>query len=415
MDNGLQDLYRRHFGQLLASITRLTGDMQLAEDSIQDAFVKAAKEWGNERAPAHAVAWLTTTARHCAIDHMRRVSTFNNRLSDVALLEELEHPKSVELSIEDDSAVVSDDMLRLIFTCCHPALHIEARVALCLNTVCGLRTDEIARAFIVTDATMSQRLWRAKTKIRDAGITYKVPDAHEREGRLDSVLAVIYLIFNEGWLPSHGTSGLRVDLAEEAMRLARLIRTLLPQQPNPSALLGFMLIQHSRRLARFDADGQLVLLRDQDRSLWDQRSLKEGLQLIRHIFHAGNGNSRYAIMGAIAATHASAPNTAATDWNEIATLYEHLMTLDPSAVVALNHAVAIGERDGAEAGLQQVMQLADSATMQRYYLFYSTQAEFLRRLKRDREAHAAYSRAIELVENQIEKAFLVSRAQSLKP
>lgn len=419
MGNGfqdqLQDLYRSHFGQLVASITRITGDMALAEDSIQDAFLTAAAAWPHNQVPEHAVAWLMTAARNNAIDQMRRATALSARLPDVAFMEALERPLSIKgANQEVKEEVLQDDMLRLIFTCCHPALNVEARIALCLNTVCGLRTTEIARAFIVTDATMSQRLWRAKTKIRDAGIAYRVPDNDELAVRLNAVLTVIYLIFNEGWLTRSGEVGLRIDLNQEAIRLARLVTKLMGNDSEARALLGLMLIQHSRHDARFDESGQLVLLPDQDRRRWDQPSAAEGMQLIHRVFDAGDGNSRYAIMGAIACEHARAKTAAATNWNEIATLYEHLMELDPSAVVRLNYAVAIGERDGPEAGLQQVMQLAESTTMQRYYLFYSTQAEFLRRLHRSEEAHAAYLSAIDLTQNSIEQAFLQRRISSMK-
>lgn len=412
MNSELQTLYRSHFGQLVASITRITGDIGLAEDSIQDAFLKAAHKWSNQPLPDHAAGWLTTTARNGALDSLRRTTALNNRLPDVAYMEEIER-SNIDESDQLDSPALADDMLRLIFTCCHPALNIEAQVALCLNTVCGLRTEQIAKAFIVTDATMSQRLWRAKTKIRDAGIAYRVPDPDELEARLDSVLAVVYLIFNEGWLASSGADGMLVSLTEEAVRLARLITELLVADNESRALLGLMLIQDSRRNARFDNAGRLVLLGEQDRSLWDNAAIQEGAHLIRSVFKAGDGNSRYAIMGAIACVHANARSAEFTDWNEVATLYEHLMLLDPSAVVALNYAVAIGERDGPEAGLHQVMQLAESATMQRYYLYYSTQAEFLRRLNKVKQAKQAYARALELVENKVEREFLTSRYNSL--
>jgi len=405
MDNALQDLYRTHFGQLVASITRLTGDLQLAEDSIQDAFLKAADAWPDGQVPDHAPAWLMTTARNGALDQIRRTTAFKSRLPEVALMEELQRPQSS--SPEDqDASEVHDDMLRLIFTCCHPALNIESRVALCLSTVCGLRTEEIARAFIIADATMSQRLWRAKTKIRDAGISYRVPAASELDERLDGVLAVIYLIFNEGWLASSGPVALRTDLCEEAIRLVRIIIQLLTTNTESRALLGLMLLQHSRRFARFDEDGELVLLQEQDRSLWDARCASEGTYHIKSVFQAGNGNSRYAIMGAIACEHTRAQKPGNTDWKEIVTLYEYLMDIDPSAIVALNHAVAIGERDGPQAGLQKVMQLAESATLQRYYLFFSTQADFLCRLGRNHEACEAYATAIELTENIAEREFL---------
>ncbi len=413
MNVELQALYRSHFGQLVASITRITGDIGLAEDSIQDAFLKAADKWSNEPLPDYAAGWVTTTARNGALDVMRRTTSFNNRLPDVAYLEAIERSDQDDLSHLDNPAF-ADDMLRLVFTCCHPALNIEAQVALCLNTVCGLTTEQIAKAFIVTDATMSQRLWRAKTKIRDAGIAYRVPEPAELEARLDSVLAVVYLIFNEGWLASSGADGLRISLTDEALRLARLIMQLLPADLETRALLGLLLIQDSRRDARFDQAGHLILLGDQDRSQWDLPAIQEGTHLIQNVFRAGHGNSRYAIMGAIASVHANAPTAKATDWNEIATLYEHLMEIDPSAVVALNHAVAIGERDGPEAGLQQVMQLAESATMQRYYLFYSTQGEFLRRLNRTKPAQQAYARAIELTANESERAFLTAQYNALE-
>ncbi|MCR9278096.1 MAG: sigma-70 family RNA polymerase sigma factor [Pseudomonadaceae bacterium] len=414
MTDDLQQLYRSHFGQLVASLTRLTGDLALAEDSIQDAFVKATDRWADGETPAHALAWLRTTARNGAIDHMRRTASLSKRLPEVAYMEEVTRTQTnAGTAAHDDASHLDDDMLRLIFTCCHPALHIEARVALCLNTVCGLRTEEIARAFIVTDSTMSQRLWRAKRKIRDAGIHYKVPQNHELADRLDAVLAAIYLIFNEGWLASGGSIGQRVSLAEEALRLGRLLTSLMPEDSESHALLALMLIQHSRRDARFDATGQLVLLRNQNRSLWDQGNIHEGLQLVRAVFHAGQGNGRYALMAAIACVHASAASANTTDWNEIATLYEHLMQLDPSAVVALNYAVAIGERDGPDAGLAHVNQLAESATMQRYYLFHSTEAEFLRRLGETDKARAAYSRALELVDNNVEREFLTRQLQSL--
>jgi len=403
----LQQLYKENFGQLVATLTRLTGDIQLAEDSIQDAFLKASERWQGQIAPEYAAAWLTTTARNAAFDQMRRATTLRNHLPAVALLEEMRRPSN---SVDDaetlDAAVLADDMLRLVFTCCHPAINMQARVALCLNTVCGLRTEEIARAFIVPNATMSQRLWRAKRKIRDAGIAYRVPAAEELGDRVHAVLAVVYLIFNEGWLASTGGGGRRDDLSSEAIRLARLLVQLLNGNKECEALLGLLLLQHSRRAARFDGAGNLVLLRDQDRDSWDQGNIQEGTRLIRGVFRAQEGHSRYAIMGAIACVHASATLAGETDWREIANLYRHLMALDPSEVVALNYAVAVGERDGAQHGLDQVLQLSGSPTMQRYYLFHSAQAEFLRRLGRSDEARTAYVAALALVENRVEQEFL---------
>lgn len=418
LSSDLAILYRSEIGQLTASITRITGDLQLAEDVIQDAFVKAQRQWAETGLPSHAAAWLMTTARNAALDQLRRMKSWATRLPDLALLEELERPVAASPDLQAlelaQSPELDDDMLRLVFTCCHPALHMDARVALCLNTVCGLRTDEIARAFIVSDATMSQRLWRAKTKIRDAGIAYRVPEEHELEARLDAVLAVIYLIFNEGWLPRQSDKGMRLDLAEEAIRLARLLQSLTIERMAVTALLALMLIQHSRRRARFDQQGALVLLKDQDRNLWDQANIAEGLSLTHRIFEAGEGNSRYAIMAAIACVHANAASVEDTDWHEIATLYEHLMVLDPSAVVALNHAVAVGERDGAQTGLQRVLQLRESSTLKRYYLYHAAEAEFLRRLGRHRDALGAYQRALELTGNNVEKEFLNQQIRTLE-
>jgi len=417
MDRALQELYRSHFGQLVASLTRVTGDMQLAEDSIQDAFLKATRAWPKDSVPDHARAWLMTTARNAALDQLRRAAALKQRLPQVAIMQELERPQSIDQMAdnEDPSSVLADDMLRLVFTCCHPALNIDAQVALCLHTVCGLHTQQIARAFVVTDATMSQRLWRAKTKIRDARISYQLPGESELPARLDAVLAVVYLIFNEGWLASTGDEGLTLDLANEAIRLARLVMSLLKGElagaAQAQALLGLMLLQHSRRLARFDDNGQLVLLAEQDRTLWDQHNLAEGMQLVRGVFRAGYGDSRYAILGAIACVHASAGKSSSTDWNEITKLYEHLMELDPSAIVALNHAVAVGERDGPESGLQKVMQLAESKTLQRYYLFHSARAEFCRRLGRFDEAKNAYLMALKFVGNEVERDFLSARLE----
>jgi len=407
-NQALADLYRTEVGQLTASITRFTGDLQLAEDVIQEAFFKAADRWSAEAPPPHAAAWLMTTARNAALDHMRRTKTWNNRLQDIALMEELQRPTTTTPDYEEP-APLHDDLLRLIFTCCHPAIHMDARVALCLNTVCGMTTREIASAFIVPDATMSQRLWRAKNKIRDAGIAYRVPDAEELQERLHAVLAVVYLIFNEGWLASSGEQGQRLDLTNEAIRLARLLRSLLPAESEVQALLALMLIQHSRREARFDDHGSLILLGEQDRSLWDTQNIVEGAELVRKVYAAGKGYSRYAIMAAIACVHATASTSDQTDWAEIAQLYEHLMDLDPSAVVALNHAVALGERDGPAAGLQRLLALEESPTMQRYHLYHSAKADLLRRLERPAEAKAAYDAALALANNGVERAFLQQR------
>ena len=407
-----EQLYRHYYGQLLAYIARLTGDLTQAEDLVQATFIKAMKRWPAKDYPDHCGAWLMKTARNAALDYLRHNNMRVAKLTDLATDEGLQPGDLTDPNSELHPAL-ADDILRLMFTCCHPALHIDARVALCLNTICGLRTEEIARAFITSNATMSQRLWRAKSKIRDAGIRYQIPANHDLEPRLQAVLAAIYLIFNEGWLASSGQHRQRFELLSEAIRLGHLLSNALPNNPEAMALLALMVLQNSRRDARFTRDGELILLAKQDRSRWHTDEIQKATEWLHQIFQAGGGNNRYALMAAIAATHANSISAESTDWSEIALLYEALSEIDPSPVVALNHAVAIGERDGPQSGLQLMDQLAESAMMQRYHLFHASRAEFLRRLQRREAAVEAYQRAQEVCNNAAEQKFLRQRLRSL--
>lgn len=401
MNDAFADLYRAEFGQLVASVTRVTGDISQAEDIAQEAFLKARSHWQNGVIPEHAGAWLMKTAKNKAIDLMRRSQRWQ--------LEPVEREQQIQedhAELEQQSALMQDDMARLIFTCCHPALNIEARVALCLSVVCGLKTDEIARAFIVPSATMSQRLWRAKTKIRDAGIAYVVPDDDVLPMRLDSVLTVIYLIFNEGWLASSGPSAIRLELVNEAIRLCRLLLVTIQADARIQSLLALMLLQHSRRAARFDKSGALIRLSEQNRELWHDAEIAEGSALLHKVFEQGHGRCRYALMAAIAAMHAKAPSSESTNWGEIVALYDALMAVDSSPVVALNRAVAIAERDGALAGLQEIDSLCESVSLQRYHLFHAARGEMLLRLQRRPEAIAAFERALAVCAGETEQKFL---------
>lgn len=411
MNAELGELYRQHYGQILATITRMVGDISTAEDVVQDSFVKASN-WPAESPPQNPAAWLTQTAKNLAIDHIRRNKNWQQKADELSTIRQAYESAQPPLNF-DDPAVLQDDMLRLLFTCCHPALNQQAQVALCLNTVCGLTTDEIAKAFITPSATMSQRLWRAKTKIKNAGISYQVPEASELPARLDAVASVIYLIFNEGWLASHGSISQRQDLVKMAITTAQTLTSSLPDSYDIQALWALMVLQNSRRDARFGPQGKLITLPEQDRSKWYKDEISQAFARLHFLFKSGHGNNRYALMAAIAAEHSRALSPDQTNWREICTLYEALMALDGSEVIRLNHAVAIGERDGAAAGLSQVEALSQSQTMQRYYLFHSTRAEFLRRLSRKAEAKMAYNAAKSLTSNLVEQEFLQERIQTL--
>jgi RNA polymerase sigma-70 factor (ECF subfamily) len=393
----LEQVFRDEWGRVLASLVGFLGDIELAEDAAQEAFATAAERWPRDGIPANPTGWLITTARNRAIDRIRREQTL------AAKTEQLKHElrSKPEEETMDETATFPDERLELIFTCCHPALALDAQVGLTLRALGGLSTEEIARAFLVPFETMSKRLTRAKHKIRDAGIPFAVPPDHLLPERLDAVLAVVYLIFNEGW------GGGRVDLSAEALRLGRSLVGLMPDEAEAQALLALMLINHARSAARFQG-GELVLLDDQDRSLWDQHQIEEGRKLLEHALtlHGGSGaGGTYLIQAAIADLHLREPR----DWARIALLYERLEYISGSPVVAMNRAIAVAELDGPEAGLA----LLDGLELDHYRYYHSTRADLLRRLGRDDEARAAYTRALELTQPGPEQRFLQRRLTGL--
>jgi RNA polymerase sigma-70 factor (ECF subfamily) len=394
--------FREEWGNVLATLIRMTGNWDLSEECVQDAFAAALARWPADGVPDRPGAWLTTTARNRALDRLRRSKTEAAKLQQVAALSVPAEPADL-----DDSGV-GDDRLRLMFTCCHPALSLEARVALTLRTLAGLTTAEIARAFLVPEATMAKRLTRAKHKIRDAGIPYRVPPAHLLPERTGGVLAVLYLLFNEGYSASAGDDVVRPDLTAEAIRLARLLAALMPDEPEATGLLALMLLHDARRAGRLDADGELVTLEDQDRSRWDDAAITEGLALLGDARRRG-GAGPYQLQAAVAACHAEARLAADTDWAQIAALYDDLYQLTPTPVVALNRAVAVAMADGPAAGLALVDELAASGYLSAYYLLPATRADLLRRLGRREEAAASYTDALRLVTTGPERRFLARR------
>jgi RNA polymerase sigma-70 factor (ECF subfamily) len=385
----LGELHRREYGRILASLIRVVGDFTLAEDSLQEAFAAAIEQWPERGTPQNPAAWLMTTARHKAIDQIRRRALAESRQHEIRAV-----------SAPEESSPMSMDSLRLMFTCCHPALAPEAQVALTLRTIGGLSTEEIARAFVVPVPTLAQRLVRAKTKIKLAGIPYEVPADDELAGRIDAVLAVVYLIFNEGYSASFGADLLRQDLCGEAIRLARQLVELLPAEREPKALLALMLLIDARQATRTDETGAIVLLEDQDRSRWNQAKITEGTRLVAESLQGGRPG-RYAVQAAIAALHAQAPSARETDWAQIASLYAVLARLQSSPVVELNRAVAIAMSEGLEKGLA----LIESITLPGYHLLPAARADLLRRLGRAAESAAAYREALSLVTNEAERRF----------
>jgi len=401
-------IYRAESRRIFATLVRLLGDFDLAEEAVQNAFVAAMQQWPREGVPANPRAWLISAGRFRGIDALRRRARFDASVAELAKqLDEAEIPEPYS-----DRGDLEDDRLRLIFTCCHPALQLEAQVALTLREICGLTTEEIAHAFLVAAPTIAQRIVRAKAKIRDARIPYEVPERAELPARLDAVLHVIYLVFNEGYSASSGASLTRHDLSSEAIRLVRLLVELLPD-PEAQALLALMLLHESRRLARTSAEGDLILLADQDRSLWDREKIVEGAGHVQRAI-ASRRFGPYTIQAAIAALHAQARTPGETNWREIVGWYDVLMRIDPSPVVELNRAAALAMRDGPQAGLEMIDSILSRGELQNYHLAHSARADLYRRLGRNEEARAAYERALTLVRQEPERRFLERRLIELR-
>jgi RNA polymerase sigma-70 factor (ECF subfamily) len=396
-------IFRESSGRAVATLARVFGDLDLAEDAVQEAFAVAVERWPADGLPPNPGGWIVITARHKALDRLRRESTRTGREAQALALIGEPDPEP-----EPEARPVADDQLRLIFTCCHPALAPEARIALTLRLIAGLQTPEIARAFLVPEPTIAQRLVRAKRKIKDAGIPYRVPRDHELPERLPDVLAVVYLVFNEGHTASAGDGLTRQDLGAEAIRLARLLHTLMPDEPEASGLLALLLLTESRHAARTTTAGDLVLLADQDRTRWDRDLIAEGQQLVRECLRR-NQPGPYQIQAAIAAVHSDADAAAQTDWGQILALYDQLAAIAPTPVVALNRAIALAEVAGPAVALETV----DALTLDGYHRYHATRADLLRRLGRTAEAAAAYDRAIVLAGNGTERTFLTRRRAAL--
>lgn len=410
MHDLIEKTFRREAGQVIATLYSSLRDLELAEDALQDALVVALETWPAEGVPRNPGAWITTAARRKAIDRLRRDKTLDRKQATLKALIELERDEEQE--VNPDS--IPDERLKLIFTCCHPALAKEAQVALTLQTLGGLAPPEIAAAFLVPVPTMAQRLVRAKRKIRDAGIPYQVPPANAVAERLDAVLSVLYLIFNAGYTVPIGDSLMRPDLCAEAIRLMRILVTLLANEPSLTedaetlGLLALMLLHHSRRHARLSAEGELVLLKDQDRSLWDWAEIAEGLAVLERAL-ALKDIGPYQLQATISALHAQAKRPDETDWTQIAALYTKLFEIMPSPVVLLNRAVAVAMAEGPHQGLRLLDTLEDHGVLNDYYLFHAARADLLRRTGWFDEAHAAYARALDLCQNRVERAFLERR------
>lgn len=403
----VEAVYRSESRRVLATLIRLLGDFDLAEDALHDAFAAAVQQWQRDGVPANPRAWLVSTGRFKAIDSMRRRARFDASLAEIT--ERIGSAIDDEVELDDES--VEDDQLRLIFTCCHPALSPEARMALTLREVCGLTTEEIARAFLTTPATLAQRIVRAKAKIRDARIPYQMPSRSDMPDRLDTVLHVIYLVFNEGYSSSFGESLTRPDLSGEAIRLGRLLVELLPES-EVTGLLALMLLHESRRPARTSPEGDLILLEDQDRSLWNREQIAEGTALVEQALSSRQVGP-YTLQAAIAAVHAEASTAAATDWAQIVALYNLLLQAEPSPVIELNRAAAVAMRDGPLAGLGLIDAILNRGDLSDYHPAHAARADLCRRLGRMAEARASYERALSLTQQEPERRFLLRRLGEL--
>ncbi len=404
----VDEIYRHESRRVFATLVRLLGDFDLAEEALHEAFAAAVEQWQNEGVPQNPRAWLVSTGRFKAIDTIRRRTRFDG--SQHELVKRLEGIADANADKSDSD--INDDRLKLIFTCCHPAIAPNIQIPLTLREVCGLTTEEIASAFLVSPSTMAQRIVRGKSKIRDANIPYSLPSHADLPERLDAVLTVIYLVFNEGYSASSGDSLTRQDLSEEAIRLGRLLVELLPD-PEAIGLLALMLFHESRRETRSGSNGELILLEDQDRGLWDQYQISEGEALVRRAI-AGGEVGRYSIQAAIAAIHATAPTSEETDWPRIVSWYDLLFQANPSPIIELNRAVAIAMRDGAAVGLELIDTILARGDLAEYHLAHAARADFYRRLNRSDEARVSYETALSLTRQSTERRFLEKRLQELK-